>query len=328
MSRKHRKPQNRTAHPSSNSTTSTRAQQQRLASKLAAEAQAAAVTAKERQQQTIIGAIVTLVVVALVAVIGVTAWGEHSKAQQIKAQTTSGAYRQLQAVAQKPANTTDQAGLLACKKAKLNAKVPTVEIYLDFMCPTCGELNRKLDATLEKMNKARQINIEVHPVTFLDGNSTDHYSLRTASAAAYIASKDPDHLMDFVSSLFEKDFQPSETAYKPVSDDQIICQAVKAGVDKTTATKATQGTYTEYMSKANNYTVLHRPELCDTAMYPQGGTFATPLIRINKSVWSLKDRSYDELASDFENGIGLKAQDVGNAKVLPTLGPDNAPKSA
>ncbi|WEV69885.1 DsbA family protein [Bifidobacterium sp. ESL0775] len=328
MSRKHRKPQNEPVRSSNDYATSTRNQRQRRAAKAAAEAQAAAVTAKERRQQTIIGAIVAFVVVALVAVIGATAWGEHSKTQQIKTQTTSNAYRQLQAVAQKPNNATNQGGLIACKKAKLNPKAPTVEIYLDFMCPNCGEINRTMDSALKKMNKARQINIEVHPVTFLDGNSTDHYSLRTASAAAYIASKDPGHLMDFVSALFEKDFQPSETAYKPVSDEQIICQAVKAGVDKTTARKATQGTYAEYMSKANNYTVFHRPELCDTAIYPQGGTFATPLIRVNKCVWSLKDRSYDELVSGFENSIGLKPQEVGNAKVLPTLGPTDAPKSA
>lgn len=267
-----------------------------------------------------------LVIVALISVIGVTGWNQHVKSMRIKSQTASAAYQELQEVAQKPVNATDKAGLYACKKAKLNTKAPTVEIYLDFLCPSCGELNRTLDSTLEKMNKARQINIEVHPVTFLDGNSSDHYSLRTASAAAYIADNDPDHLMGFVSQLFAKDFQPSETAYRPVSDDQIICQAVKAGVDKMMATKAMQGTYVEYMGKANTYTTLHRPELCDTVTHPEGNTFSTPLIRVNGSVWSLSGINYDHLVADFERSLGIKSKDVGKGKVLPSIGADEKPK--
>lgn len=267
-----------------------------------------------------------LIVVALVAVIGVTGWTRHNESVRIKSQPTSAAYRDLQAVAQKPSNATSKAGLYACKKAELNAKAPTVEVYLDFLCPSCGELNRTLDSTLEKMNKARQINIEVHPVTFLDGQSSDHYSLRTASATAYIADNDPDHLMNFVSELFAKDFQPSETAYKPVSDDQIICQAVKAGVDKAIATKAVQGTYAEYMDKASTYTTLHRPELCDYALHPQGG-FGTPLIRVNRHIWSLNGINYADLVSDFESSMGIKSKDVGNHTVLPSIGANEKPKS-
>ncbi|WEV66819.1 thioredoxin domain-containing protein [Bifidobacterium sp. ESL0769] len=324
MSRKHSKGHSTTTRATQARALSKQAAQRREA-KAAAEAKAIAIAAKERRQQTLVGALVMLIVVALVAVIGVTGWSRHSKSVQIKSQTTSAAYRDLQAVAQKPANATDKAGLYACKKAKLNAKAPTVEIYLDFMCPSCGELNRNLDSTLKKMNKAQQINIEVHPITFLDGQSSDHYSLRTASAAAYIADNDPDHLMDFVSQLFAKDFQPSETAYKPVSDDQIICQAVKAGIDKTVATKAMQGTYAEYMSKATTYTTLHRPELCDTALYPNGG-FGTPLIRVNNCIWSLKDINYVDVAADFEHSVGIKSRDVGNSSVLPSIGASKEPK--
>ncbi|WEV73458.1 thioredoxin domain-containing protein [Bifidobacterium sp. ESL0798] len=298
---------------------------QRRESRAAADAKAAAIAAKERRQQTLVGALAMLIVVALVAVISVTGWTRHNESLRIKSQPTSAAYHDLQTVAQKPTNATNKAGLYACKKADLNAKAPTVEIYLDFMCPSCGELNRTLDSTLEKMNKAHQINIEVHPVTFLDGQSSDHYSLRTASAAAYIADNDPDHLMGFVSELFAKDFQPSETAYKPVSDDQIICQAVKAGIDKTTATKAMQGTYAEYMDKANTYTTLHRPELCDYALHPQGG-FGTPLIRVNNHIWSLDGINYDDLVADFEHGLGIKSKDVGNHKVLPSVGANEEPR--
>lgn len=45
--------------------------------------------------------------------------------------------------------------------------VPTVGIYMDFMCPGCGNLNRNLDQDLVKMMDAGQINIDLHIMSFM-----------------------------------------------------------------------------------------------------------------------------------------------------------------
>ena len=62
------------------------------------------------------------------------------------------------------------------------------------------------------MVEAGQINLELHPMSFLDGLSTDHYSTRVSSAIAYIASYDnnPKHLLQFINGIFNEKFQPEE----------------------------------------------------------------------------------------------------------------------
>ena len=53
-------------------------------------------------------------------------------------------------------------------------QAPTVEIYLDPLCPACGQVDRILNDTLEKMYEEGQIKIEIHPLNFFGWKIDGH----------------------------------------------------------------------------------------------------------------------------------------------------------
>ncbi|WEV71936.1 thioredoxin domain-containing protein [Bifidobacterium sp. ESL0790] len=279
---------------------------------------------RKSHQRLIIGAITTVIVVALIAVIGVTAWRNHQKAQDANSpQALSEAYTALQNVSQKPAGATKQGGLPAYNKAKRNPQAPTVEIYEDFLCPYCAKLARQLEPTLIRLQDAGQINLEFHVVNFLDTPSTNRYSTRTASAVAYVSAHDPEHVAPFVSALFEKGFQPDENKYKDVSDEQIAKQAVKAGVDPQVAEAAVKGTYADYITKVTEYTAK-RTELYTTIQGTH--SFFTPTIRVNGHIWPVNVfGNLDKTPEQFCGSIGIERADVGNPNVMPKVGATGEP---
>ena len=79
---------------------------------------------------------------------------------------------------------------------------------MDFLCPGCGNLHRQLDADLQKMVDAGQINLDLHFMAFMDRWSTDEYSSRAANAAIYLAEhdSDPNHLISFLEKVYAEDY--------------------------------------------------------------------------------------------------------------------------
>jgi protein-disulfide isomerase len=71
--------------------------------------------------------------------------------------------------------------------AAANAKVPTVDVYVDFQCSNCGGFEKAVGPTLATMAKAAQIKYVVHMMSFLDINLRNDSSKRSANAAACAA---------------------------------------------------------------------------------------------------------------------------------------------
>ena len=69
--------------------------------------------------------------------------------------------------------------------AKSNA--PTVDLYEDFQCPSCHQLELAMGAQIGSMAKAGQIKLVVHTLSFLDGNLKNDSSSRAANAAGCAA---------------------------------------------------------------------------------------------------------------------------------------------
>jgi protein-disulfide isomerase len=69
--------------------------------------------------------------------------------------------------------------------AKANA--PTMDLYEDFQCPLCGELEKALGPQVRTLSDAGQIKLVVHMMSFLDGNLGNDSSTRAANAAACAA---------------------------------------------------------------------------------------------------------------------------------------------
>jgi protein-disulfide isomerase len=176
----------------------------RIAERRAAEAAAAA--AAERRRRTVLGAVVTaaVLVVALVAVVLV----------QTHRTSTS-------AAAAAPPGTTDGYAFAVGSGGPV-----TVDVYEDFQCPICAELEKTSGATFTQLADAGTVQLRYHPIAFLDRASTTEYSTRALNAAAVVAESGTPAFRAFHDLLFAD--QPAEGS-AGLTDDQLIAYAAQAG---------------------------------------------------------------------------------------------------
>ena len=234
----------------------------------------------EREKQTILGLFTVFIIIILLASAFIGLFMSRNSASDAK--DIKKAYESLSEVKRKPTNATNDGGLLVQVGSKKD--IPTVEFYLDPLCPACAQIDRTLNDDIGKMYTSGQIKLEIHPVIFLDKCSSDHYSAR-------------------VSGSIE------------MSDEKIIEQAIKAGISREIAKESLNGQYDEWIEKSNDYTIL-RSDL----IAPGREGFATPLIRVNKRIWSMKDMALDDLSDAFVESLGLKPEEVGDEDVKPRIG--------
>ena len=282
-----------------------------------------------------------LVAVALVLVLAAgiyMLWADHSAGNQSAQKLSSGAssaqvsqgpsgdakaYKALQEVTVKPSVADDQGGLTVSANGigsrKKVADAPTLEIFMDPMCPWCGKVGRVIDPQLQRMISAGQINVTYNFLNFLDSASSDQYSSRVDNALAMVAQEDPDHLPAFAAAIFAADFQPDESSYQAVSDTRLADQAVGVGVPRSLADRFAQGTYRPWVDKVNAYAIT-RKDAKDAK-----GEFSTPTIMINGKVWDLtaaakSQGGLEHLDRALLKALGLKPQDVGHQGKMPSIG--------
>lgn len=304
----------------------------RRAAQAAAERAAALKAAKERKQQTIIGCIVMAIIVVLAIIAGIAIWRATHPENTTAQISVEEAYDKLQQIETKPAHVDDKGGILISKNGYDTAVdgAPTVSVYMDFLCPGCGNLNRELDPTLIALMQAGQINLDLHFMAFMDSLSTDDYSTRAANAALTIASNDddPSHLLAFISNMYADDFQPEEgDAYKSVSDDQIREQAIAAGVSADVADAMATDTYSTWLDAVDTYTP-RRKELFNTSGSLKG-SMSTPTVTINGHFWDLNQLSFADMTmtDGLLTSLGLAEDEVGQEGVMPSIGADGKPIS-
>jgi protein-disulfide isomerase len=107
----------------------------------------------------------------------------------------------------------------------------TVQTYIDFMCPFCGQFEEAEGTRIAELVDAGDITLEVHPVAILDRASQGtQYSSRAAAAMFSVAQADPAHAYAFMQAMYDN--QPSEGT-PGLTDEEIIGVARDAGVDVT-----------------------------------------------------------------------------------------------
>ncbi|EPI41336.1 DsbA family protein [Gardnerella vaginalis] len=293
--------------------------------------------ARERRQQTIVGIVVVIIVMAMLIAVGVTAYQafyapQQNNAEQTQIERSDKAKRQLKKLGAKykPEVVNARGGIFISKLGynKPVAKAPTVATYFDPLCPGCGNFNREADGVLISMVRAGQINLEIHPMSFLDRISSDNYSTRVAGAIAYIANNDrnPEHLLQFINNIFAKDFQPEEgDGYKPVSNEKLIEQAKKAGVDDSVASKAFDRQYLEWQNLINKYT----PDFVEllNVSGSSKGSMTTPTVTINGKLLDINAASSKNMSilDAILHCIGLNKNQVGVAGQMPKVSDTSSP---
>jgi len=194
-----------------------------------------------------------------------------------------------------------------------------------FLCPGCGNLHRQLDADLQKMVDAGQINLDLHFMAFMDRWSTDEYSSRAANAAIYLAEhdSDPNHLISFL----EKVYAEEGSAYKSVSDAKIKEQMIAAGVSKDVADKAFGRDYQEWLDAIDTYTPKRSELWHQSGSYK--GSMTTPTVIINGKYWDMDQLTTAQttVKDGLLESIGLKDSEVGVAGKMPSIGAKKGPIS-
>jgi protein-disulfide isomerase len=98
--------------------------------------------------------------------------------------------------------------------------------------------------------------LQIHPITFLDGNSPNQYSSRAASAAICVANGDPNKFFEYNSALYAN--QPEEGTMGP-SNDELAARAQSIGVNnKPVLDCIKNATYQSYALNFTQDTVFKR----------------------------------------------------------------------
>ncbi|MBF4463480.1 MULTISPECIES: DsbA family protein [unclassified Rathayibacter] len=106
--------------------------------------------------------------------------------------------------------------------------VATIDLYVDYLCPYCGQFEKTNGDQLQSWLKQGMITLEIHPIAILDASSAgSDYSSRAANAAACVAADDPNHFLAVNTALFAK--QPAEGT-TGLDDDSLRSLVTDAGV--------------------------------------------------------------------------------------------------
>ncbi|SMH34367.1 Protein-disulfide isomerase [Rathayibacter oskolensis] len=106
--------------------------------------------------------------------------------------------------------------------------VVTVDLYVDYLCPYCGQFESTNMENLESWLTQGAITLEIHPIAILDSSSAgSEYSSRAANAAACVADEDPDSFLAVHKALFAQQPQEGTTG---LDDDALRTLVTDAGV--------------------------------------------------------------------------------------------------
>ena len=131
---------------------------------------------------------------------------------------------------------------------KPTSDAKTLQVYIDFMCPFCGNFEDANAADLTKLRESGDLNVTYHLMSNLDSLSNGtNFSTRAANAAATVANDAPEEFVPFVVAMFAN--QPEEKT-DGLSDEEIAAIAVDAGVPQAVADSMASGTYTDWVGTA------------------------------------------------------------------------------
>jgi protein-disulfide isomerase len=167
---------------------------------------------KQGPNPVIIGAVIAAVVI--VGVVVAIVIGSNSKSSG-----ASGGSAQPKGVV-----AGDAGGILA-NSAPAKSNAPTLDLYEDFQCPICGELEKAMGPSMTAMSKAGEIKLVVHTLSFLDDNLKNDSSKRAANAVACAA--DAGKFLEYHAAVFAA--QPAQEG-DGFTDAQLTAFANTAGI--------------------------------------------------------------------------------------------------
>jgi protein-disulfide isomerase len=160
----------------------------------------------------------------------------------------------------------DLGGVLAnSSPAKGNA--PTLDLYEDFQCPVCGQLEKAMGPSITSMVQAGDLKLVVHTLSFLDDNLNNDSSKRSANAVA--CASDVGKFLAYHAAVFAA--QPAQEG-AGYTDAQLTAFATTAGITGTSLT-----TWQKCTSSGQ-----HAQYVTDTqSAAEKAGVNSTPTLKLN-----------------------------------------------
>jgi len=216
----------------------------------------AKVTPKGGPNPVVIGAIVAAVVV--VAVVVAILIGNSGKSGSSTGASGSSA----------PVGVVGgTGGGILVNKATAKGNATTLDLYEDFQCPTCGELEKAMGSQIASMAEAGQIKLVVHVLSFLDANLKNDSSSRAANAAACAA--DAGKFLQYHSAVFAGQPAQEGAGYTDAQLTQFAKTAGITGSALTTWQKCTSsGQHAQYVTDVQSGA-------------EKAGVFGTPTVKLN-----------------------------------------------
>lgn len=153
------------------------------------------------------------------------------------------------------------------------ADAVNVDVYLDYMCPICGQFEDANSEALDQLREAGDITLTVHAISILDRASQGSaYSTRSAQAFAFVADQAPEQALAFSEALFAQ--QPAENT-TGLSDEQLVSIAESVGVPSDVAAKIPDLTFKDFVDAKTQVA------LGDPALKNEQGSFGTPTILVD-----------------------------------------------
>ena len=192
------------------------------------------------------------VVVVIALVIGLVVWMNNAATDPGTAPSGSGIDQETGAVV-------------------VGAGDQTLDLYLDFMCPICGQFEDAYGEEILDLVNDGTITLNIHPIAILDRYSQGtEFSTRAANAMYCVAEADPDAAVPFMQAMFAK--QPEENS-TGLTDAEIIEIAASVGVTGIDSC-VTDGTYTQFVSAMTQ----------KTPVQPGSSGIGTPTLAVNGEV--------------------------------------------
>lgn len=214
----------------------------------AEEARAQALRLREEQEraakrQRVIA--ITLVVVGLVVVGGLVAW---ILSQQPESRRDFAEVEDPLAEVTMPATATEAGGIPVGQSGVAGdvagaGDAVQVAVYLDFMCPACGEFEQMSGPTLAELREQGDVVVEYRPVSILDHASRGaEFSTRSAVAVGFVADRAPEAFMQFLDLIFIN--QPAQNT-SGLSNEDLARLAGEAGAPEDVTAEIADGSYLE-----------------------------------------------------------------------------------
>ncbi|HEY0187037.1 MAG TPA: thioredoxin domain-containing protein [Cellulomonas sp.] len=178
----------------------------------------------------------------------------------------------------------------------LDADLPRVDVYSDYMCPGCGTVETQNGALLGELVAEGTATVVYHPIAILDRLSAGtEYSTRSSAAAALVAEQEPSSFEAFHLAMFEA--QPAENS-TGLTDEEIADIARGVGVPDETADLIADGTatstYREWVTAATSDVGTD-----ESLTNPSAGGFTTPTIAVDGVRWSGSLSDLSDLAAQL-----------------------------